>query len=531
MLPNGYGTPVVRIFNDSNDLVLEGATRFKYVHSELVDDASTFTIETDNVSIVDNPNLQEGKALKLVFGYLPDRIIAYKVYIWDLSHNFTETGIRIEITAYCKAAYAKLNSSQKVWGNTTLEQVAEDIAEEYGLVKKTAGIEPGDQTTEDSKFNVVSTGEKQTSAFDYKNLSKLDARDNTAYIQRYAFRKYGEGEGQPQANKSDRKLLDDLANQEPVDNLFINGRNDDLIIQRRNLNQKPYKAYTYKEEPGYLKSFAPSTKNSQAEKASTANIASGWLEDEKEFLQSEINPTHSSAKMMGDKIGITLESLNAQKLLEGEENLLDRPISIGGILQEEYNADGTSKRVIKAQLDSTKRIYVQIAKRGTRPSQVVFSDNNKSSFVSSALDATGRIETRGIIIKDPKEWLPTVESKSDKVAGVGVNRNSRKAKELHTADITIVGDPELRSSKIIQINGVGKKYSGSYYLTSVTHEITPEGGYLCYCKAFRNALNSNGSESGNKVDVKSLGLDMNTLSALPGDGTEELSKIPLKNDR
>ena len=98
----------VRIFNEAQDLVFERVTRFSYVHSEKVDDNSTITIETDDISIVDDPDLQEDKAIILVWGYTGQVTQKRKVYIWDILPQFNEEGVTLEIKAYCLKAYTKL---------------------------------------------------------------------------------------------------------------------------------------------------------------------------------------------------------------------------------------------------------------------------------------------------------------------------------------------------------------------------------------------------------------------------------------
>jgi len=59
--------------------------------------------------------------------------------------------------------------------------------------------------------------------------------------------------------------------------------------------------------------------------------------------------------------------------------------------------------------------------------------------------------------------------------------------ELITATGTCVGDPELKAKRLVHISGVGKKFSGTYYLIRVTHRFD-EGGYLCEFEAKRNAI-------------------------------------------
>jgi phage protein D len=44
-------------------------------------------------------------------------------------------------------------------------------------------------------------------------------------------------------------------------------------------------------------------------------------------------------------------------------------------------------------------------------------------------------------------------------------------------DVIATGHPRLRAGTVVEILGAGENFSGPYYVTSVTHEMTPEQGY------------------------------------------------------
>jgi phage protein D len=50
-----------------------------------------------------------------------------------------------------------------------------------------------------------------------------------------------------------------------------------------------------------------------------------------------------------------------------------------------------------------------------------------------------------------------------------------------------LGNPDLRAGSVIEITGVGKRFSGLYYLTSVTHIYSQEQGYRTQFSVRRNA--------------------------------------------
>src|SRR5690606_40785037 len=64
-------------------------------------------------------------------------------------------------------------------------------------------------------------------------------------------------------------------------------------------------------------------------------------------------------------------------------------------------------------------------------------------------------------------------------------RQSEKELDLNESQCEIVGDPTLIVGKVITIMGVGRRFSGNYYIFHVQHEIVPETGYKCYLRLYR----------------------------------------------
>lgn len=532
-LKKGHTAVLTRIFNSASTLVYEGVTRFSYVYSEKADDASFITIETNNIALVDDQNLQEGKKLIVVWGYIGGFLQKRIVYVFDLKTEFTASGIRIEVQCYCKAAFMKLNSSKFIMDAETVDELGEQMAEAYGLDYKTQNLKPDEENDADENaFYEVNTGGVTEAKEDFTktNPQITVARDKTSAVLNYAFKKYPEGI--PQANRTDKKTLEDTAANEPTDNIFFDTRDDDLILKKRNFLQQPYKAYTYKAEPGYLLSFVPATKNADNKKFGVANTVSGWLEEDKEYVQGEVTRSKSGAGVLGDIIELSLEEQVKKNIENGEGNPLDRGLTVDGLGKFEtvgVDEEGKpiKKLVIQEKMDSTTTIAMW-HKQGTVPSKLVVSD--KKLFNSAALDVTGRIETKGIVVFNAKEYLPTVETTPKDIAGSGLNRQSDKEMDLNENQAEVVGDPTLITGKVITILGVGKRYSGNYYISQAIHEITPEGGYICYLKLYRTGHGKIGNEEPNKIDAAQRGLIKNAKVANPTDGTTQLISIPIRND-
>ncbi len=80
--------------------------------------------------------------------------------------------------------------------------------------------------------------------------------------------------------------------------------------------------------------------------------------------------------------------------------------------------------------------------------------------------------------------LAVSEAQADKIAK---GLFEKMALEHITGDGSCPGRPELRAGTVVKIDGLGKRFSGSYYVTSVTHTISAGSGYQTNFSVKRNA--------------------------------------------
>jgi uncharacterized protein len=60
---------------------------------------------------------------------------------------------------------------------------------------------------------------------------------------------------------------------------------------------------------------------------------------------------------------------------------------------------------------------------------------------------------------------------------IALGRFNELALTYIQGEVTCFGRPELRAGTVVDIEGAGRTFSGSYYVTSVTHTVTSEDGY------------------------------------------------------
>jgi len=94
--------------------------------------------------------------------------------------------------------------------------------------------------------------------------------------------------------------------------------------------------------------------------------------------------------------------------------------------------------------------------------------------------------------------IPTPHQKIQEVQGLAKSVKQKAQMEQLEAEATAIDIPSISAKDIIEIAGVGTKFSGNYYIKQVRHEIGT-GGYLMHLDLQRNAL---GKVSEKAADAK-----------------------------
>lgn len=75
----------------------------------------------------------------------------------------------------------------------------------------------------------------------------------------------------------------------------------------------------------------------------------------------------------------------------------------------------------------------------------------------------------------------------DEADQIALARYNELVLELITGDAICRGRTDLRAGKVIKIDGIGKRFSGQYYVTSAIHRYSTESGYVTEIMVRRNA--------------------------------------------
>lgn len=144
---------------------------------------------------------------------------------------------------------------------------------------------------------------------------------------------------------------------------------------------------------------------------------------------------------------------------------------------------------------STYNMVTEVIVRGSQTAH----GNGKKPLVGKATvgDIRGKMgDTTGPeIAQKIRDWgsNPALDSEHDLVdqpeaKEVALAQLEAKALEFITGRGSIIGNPKLKARMLIELKGLGRRFSGNYYVTSVTHTIDA-GGYRTDFEVKRNARN------------------------------------------
>ena len=107
---------------------------FAYEENEKQMDELSITITKGDLSYVDHPMLQEGKEVRVRWGYVGNMSDVRTCTIKEINYSFGEDGlIRMEITAYDKRHKLTGRASRQCWKDKKLSEIVQDIASKHNF--------------------------------------------------------------------------------------------------------------------------------------------------------------------------------------------------------------------------------------------------------------------------------------------------------------------------------------------------------------------------------------------------------------
>jgi hypothetical protein len=455
-LRDGLGKPIFIVTDKvNNEILIEDSfdsetlsplsnyiKSLDYTYDEENDDECVISIAFNKVSQLDNTIFQENNILKVQWGYItpgnirilsPTRTIAIR----DIAPNYTNKGISLVLRCTDLVSYlrrSRLNTKSD--SNNFVDWLKEIAADEF-----TAAIRLKNRSL------VINKDIERD--YEISEKGQIFARDN-ARSYRELFVKLPDllmgGK-----SKSIYAEIQERLNSSAKDPAYIDGRDGNINIVFRNWDQKPWVSYTLGGGNGEIISFRA---KSNMEKVKEDGAQTSTVNPEtKEIESTEIN-TISTDPDGTEPTPKELQSMYLQFKKNWEHNILN-PTDMKPLEGFTYK-----RRIDLGPFAS--------------PSNI---DGNTKVYTGLKPDIKIKIAAKTILnmpgfIKEQKE-------------GIARNYMERKIQRKFEANISVIGDPTLVTSKIYEFLGLSKRDSGSWYAVKVEHSISTSRGYICNITALR----------------------------------------------
>lgn len=483
-MKNGYAAPYVRAYFGGKEITYP-IESFKYTYAEDDDDNCEINIRTNNRKAPDERMFQEGAIWNVIWGFIGGQnshkrlIVCYEI-MWEFDDNL----LLLTISFHEKAISMKQRAVKDIHKSGNIVSILHDMGKTHGV--KTSVIVPDDKgneqkidTTDEiavwaqklAEFNAQELARKRAAFGDTPvNVLELftatgnaaaipqgigDAQAASRFVNQFTF-----ASPYPQANKTDKQLMDELGKRQPGGQYILDTTDDAAVLKKRNFNQKPHRAYTWAGGDGELQAFQPESKGAGKEGASLNMQVDGWDRNNKTYFSGDVNVGNEDS--LDDRSKETLAKFRKQA--EDLKNVNDNYIvgAFGTTLNQSVSADNT--RLGKTFFVPILAIQKKDALQNTID---YFTNGGKNKPFN---DPT---------VNDPKAALANAA-------------NARQEAELknNPGYFEAFGDPTIQKGMIITILGVSKKYSGNYYITHCDHIISGDKPYMIRCDIVRQGHNT-----------------------------------------
>jgi hypothetical protein len=570
--PKGYGAPFFKIWCGGVELIDKEKSDtvfsdFVYRYNDDEDDYLNIKIDSKNRYLADKPEFQAMVEWQVQWGYLKthesEAIVSptRTVYVYDIETNYTTQGVCLKLRACDKAGIAlRKQQNGEIHQDKTVGEIAAEICAPYGIYPKAVYVD------EQGKINietfVIPTQEKTFAPFyrtewakmpenalvlkfvndpSEKNFMELynnpSTRDIAKKYQGTLHRRIDRENliapipesfivhEEQVGNKTLWNFLKQVLKDEPNGPFTMTGRDSNLLIKKRTLNQAPQKIFYWEGGTGELLTFKPETKNRTKRAKSRKIRVMGWDPELKQQVETWVDATTSKNAQAGAIVEnpyiVDAEELNYLKNIQKLDQL---PQSYLEELEKMYNINVETMVIsflAKPAANGKYEVYYELTgsprtnqtnpasgKINQRILNKLMSGSSVDSLLQSKLgnsNIKGGTRESTAVVQTPFAIIPArvimniLRKPEDELARANADRLDA-AMELNPAEATTIGDPRVESEKTIKILNAAHKHSGMYYVKEVLHKIN-NSGFKNEYTLLRDGIGKTGDELPTTVDA------------------------------
>ncbi|MFL6332155.1 MAG: phage late control D family protein [Pyrinomonadaceae bacterium] len=170
------------------------------------------------------------------------------------------------------------------------------------------------------------------------------------------------------------------------------------------------------------------------------------------------------ARRIGYEVTVKDKTLNFRKQSNDKDKLvsLDFGLTLTSFYPRLNTLSQVSDVVVQGWNPKTKEAISGKAQPGDENSKMGGSKLGASISKETFFKATAFVVNRPVF----------TEGEASQIAK---GRFNEMAVDFITGEGTAIGNTDIRAGEVVELNGLGKRFSGLYYVTSSTHEVGPKG--------------------------------------------------------
>ena len=526
----GYGTPMVWVFDakkevlvdENGDILNKYITKFVYHSKEEEDEECSLEFYMPDVKMLDLDYFHQDRILYVQWGYITpyNTVIKSpirKIAVRDIETQYDENGIKVTLSCTDLVSYLKSIANRKVAkyskvdpGDAEMLRLSTEVLDaRFDLAEASGRGEFAVSEYDDNLLTLTDkNGKTYQSTIGYDKNGKVQYSPAPAASKRDFYKKPSkdyQNRAKSKIKKTENKVFDralrtqlafarykkSVEDKAKADEgkIIVDGTDDIVTVKKRDFSQPIWRSYTYKAEPGIIKSFKPRTLTRLEKKDITATTS--------------VNPFK---KQVENTDLLSIDSKDLQKYITASTE--------GKVTSDTGDIVGKMNARSLAPAESTTKAFFNDVLQQTDLSDedpMTYSSSNRANYKSWSYEAPAlstEVNQYGVPSLKPvtvrmtvptsaafnlpywnqlrKEQYDMLRSKyggaTAKLTGYTIEKTIRK----YEASLDVVGDPSIVKGKIISLNGFSKKDSGKYYIMKVRHEITVGSEYLTKMDLMQN---------------------------------------------
>ena len=468
--------------------VSERVLSFEYQDCEAKADAVKLTVDNGDLTAFDNPTWKKGNIMEVTWGY-PGAMAPTRRCLISKVQGFAA----LTIEAYALSVLMNNATQSKTWEGLTRSEVAQAIAESWGYGTDLQHIQRTERV-----FETITQGRQSDAAF----LAKLARQEGFIFYTDHQGFHFHERDVEQPPHRTYRYFTDPGRG----DVIGISIENDITAkpARTRVRGRNPMERADVSAEAQGPPRLPEGTQAVEVLPDGTTRALVGWgtlapvpetvAEGLRQLAQAQTNEAGAAdaaaraAYERGDMQALRAASDQARAHRAAADQIQNMALSQvrstreGGVTTV-YPGDYDPPEETVGDFEWDASSGEPMPPEALRGEYTFAAEQYLQDYIDQHPDAQRGIPlegTTGASRNSTEETVTTAAESQEEAEEEALVRHRRVQQTTVQMTMTVIGDPTLLAKSVVEVTGLGRRLSGKYYVTEVTHKIGQ--GYTCALK-------------------------------------------------